>query len=127
MAILAFEGGEIKLDGESHRNYIQGKENSMKISDVKGLEVEQLVSQQTDKVNGAQAQTPAENSSGEVDVIHLSSQSRLMQKASEVVYQTPEVRSEKVSALQESVQGGTYEVDSLKVANRLITEIIQEK
>jgi negative regulator of flagellin synthesis FlgM len=99
----------------------------MKITDVKGLEVEQLVSQQTDKVSGAQGQKPTEKSSGEMDVIHLSPQSRLMQKASEVVYQTPEVRSEKVSALQESVQGGTYEVDTLKVANRLITEIIQEK
>lgn len=99
----------------------------MKITDVKGLEVEQLVSQQTDKVNGVQGEKPAEQASGEMDVIHLSPQSRLMQKASEVVYQTPEVRSEKVSALQESVQDGTYEVDSLKVANRLITEIIQEK
>ncbi len=99
----------------------------MKITDVKGLEVEQLVTQQTDKVNGAQGQRPTEKSSGEVDVIHLSSQSRLMQKASEIVHQTPEVRTEKVSALQESVQDGTYEVDSLKLANRLITDIIQEK
>jgi negative regulator of flagellin synthesis FlgM len=99
----------------------------MKMTDVKGLEVEQLVSQQADKGSGAQGQKPTEQSSGEMDVIHLSPQSRLMQKASEVVYQTPEVRPEKVSALQESVQGGTYEVDSLQVANRLITEIIQEK
>lgn len=99
----------------------------MKITDVQGLEVEQLTTQQTDKVNGAQGQKQVEKSGGEVDVIHLSSQSRLMQKASEVVYQTPEVRPEKVSALQEPVQNGTYEVDSLKVANRLITEIIQEK
>jgi negative regulator of flagellin synthesis FlgM len=99
----------------------------MKITDVRGLEVEQLASQQTDKVNGAQGQKPADQSRGEVDHIHLSPQSRLMQKASEVVYQTPEVRPEKVSALQESVQSGAYEVDSLQVANRLITEIIQEK
>ena len=99
----------------------------MKITDVKGLEVEQLTTQQADKVNGAQGQKPTEKASGEVDLIQLSPQSRLMQKASEVVYQTSEVRPEKVSALQESVQGGTYEVDSLKIANRLITGIIQEK
>lgn len=99
----------------------------MKITDIKSLEVEQLVSQQADKVGGVQGQKPTEKPSGEMDVIHLSPASRLMQKASEVVYNTPEVRPEKVSALQESVQSGTYEVDSLKVANRLIAEIIQEK
>ena len=99
----------------------------MKITDVKGLEVEQLATQQADKVSGAQGQKPSEKSSGEVDLIHLSPQSRLMQKASEVVYQTPEVRQEKVSALQEPVQKGTYEVDSLQVANRMITDTILEK
>ena len=99
----------------------------MKITDVKGLEVEQLVTQQADKVSGAQGQPPTEKSTGELDVIHLSPQSRLMQKASELVYQTPEVRPEKVAALQDSVQDGSYKVDSLKVANRLIAEIIQEK
>ena len=52
---------------------------------------------------------------------------KFMQKASEVVYQTPEVRSEKVAALEESVEQGTYEVDSQKVANSLIKEILLEK
>jgi negative regulator of flagellin synthesis FlgM len=99
----------------------------MKITDIKGLEVDQLSTQQADKVGGTQDQPPPEKSGGEVDVIHLSPQSRLMQKASEVVYQTPEVRPEKVAALQESVQQGTYEVDSQKVANNLISEIILEK
>jgi flagellar biosynthesis anti-sigma factor FlgM len=44
-----------------------------------------------------------------------------------VVYQAPEVRSEKVAAVQDSVDQGTYQVDSQKVANKLITEMIQEK
>ena len=99
----------------------------MKITDIKGLEVEQLSTQQADKVGGSQGQPPPEKSGAEVDVIHLSPQSRLMQKASEVVYQTPEVRPEKVAALQESVKQGTYEVDSQKVANSLIKEILLEK
>jgi flagellar biosynthesis anti-sigma factor FlgM len=99
----------------------------MKITDIKGLEVEQLSTQQADKVGGAQGHPPPEKSGGEVDVIDLSPKSRLMQKVSAVVYQTSEVRPEKVAALQESVQQGTYEVDSQKVANSLIAEIIQEK
>ena len=99
----------------------------MKITDVKGLEVEQLASQQADKVSGGQGQKPTDKSSGEMDVIQLSPQSRVMQKASEVVHQTSEVRAEKVAALQEPVQNGTYEVDSLKVANRMIADVLQEK
>lgn len=115
------------MTGRAEAIKFKVKRAPMKNSDVKSLEVEQLVTQQAEKVSGCQEQEPREKSREEVDVIHLSRQSRLMQKASEVVYQTPEVRPEKVSALQESVQGGTYEVDSLKVANRLIAEIIQEK
>lgn len=99
----------------------------MKITDVKSLEVEQLAAKQADKVGGAQGQPPPEKAGGKEDVIQLSPQSRLMQKASEVVYQAPEVRPEKVAALQDSVQQGAYEVDSQKVANSLIAEIIQEK
>ena len=99
----------------------------MKVAELKGLEVEQLVSQQADKVSGAQGQKPTDKSSGEMDVIHLSPESRVMQKAGEVVQQTSEVRPEKVAALQEPVRNGTYEVDSLKVANRIIAEVLQEK
>ena len=99
----------------------------MKITDVKGLEVEQLGTQQADQVSGAQGQKPTDKSSGEMDVIHLSPESRVMQKAGEVVQQTSEVRPEKVAALQEAVRNGTYEVDSLKVANRIIAEVLQEK
>ena len=99
----------------------------MKITDIKGLEVEQVATKQADKVSQAQGQPQPEKSGGEEDVIHLSPQSRLMQKASDVVYQTPEVRAEKVSALKDPVQQGTYEVDSQKVANSLITEMIKEK
>lgn len=99
----------------------------MKITDVKGLGVEELAAQQTEKVTTSQGQTAPEKTGDEVDVIHLSPQARLMQKAGEVVYQTSEVRPEKVAALHEAVEEGSYEVDSQKVANKMITDIILEK
>jgi negative regulator of flagellin synthesis FlgM len=99
----------------------------MKITDIKGLEVEQVATKQAEKVSGVQGQSSPQKTGGEDDIIHLSPQSRLMQKASEVAYQTLEVRPEKVAALEEPVQQGTYEVDSKKVANSLIATIIQEK
>jgi len=115
------------LDGGKSSDYTQGKESTMKITDVPSLEVEQLATKQAEKVSGAPGQPLPEKSGGETDVIHLSPQARLMQKASEVVYQAPDVRPEKVAALQDSVQRGTYEVDTTKVANKLIADIIQEK
>jgi len=99
----------------------------MKITDIKGLEIEQVATKQAEKVGAVQGQASPEKTGGESDVIQLSPQSRLMQKAGEVAYQTPEVRPEKVAALQDPVQQGTYEVDSKKVANSLITGMIQEK
>jgi negative regulator of flagellin synthesis FlgM len=99
----------------------------MKITDIKGLEIEQVTSKQAEKVGAVQGQTSPEKTGSGHDVIQLSPQSRLMQRASEVAYQTPEVRPEKVAALQDPVQQGTYEVDSKKVANSLITGMIQEK
>jgi negative regulator of flagellin synthesis FlgM len=99
----------------------------MKITDVQGLEVEQLQAKQAEKVGKTQGQQVQEKTGGESDVIHLSPQSRLMAKAGEVVYQAPEVRADKVAAVQDSVAQGTYQVDSRKVANKLIAEMIQEK
>ena len=115
------------LDDGKASDFTRGKENIMKITDIKGLEVEQVATKQAEKVTPTQGQQPAEESGREDDVIQLSPQSRLMQKAGEVVYQTSEVRPEKVAALKDPVQQGSYEVDSQKVANSLITGMIQEK
>lgn len=100
----------------------------MKITDIKGLGVEELAAQQVEKAHAAASgKTAAATGQGATDIIDLSPQARLMHKASEVVYQTPEVRPEKVAALREALQQGTYQVDSQKVANRLIAEILLEK
>lgn len=99
----------------------------MKITDIKGLGVEQLATPQADKVGASQGKTSTPQSAGEMDVIHLSQKSRLMQKASEVVSETPEVRADKVAPLQEAVQQGTYQVETAKVANSLIASMILDK
>jgi negative regulator of flagellin synthesis FlgM len=102
-------------------------EKLMKITDIKGLGVEELTAQQVDRSGAVSGKTSPETTAAATDIIQLSPQARLMHKASEVVYHTPDVRPEKVAALQEAVQQGTYQVDSKKVANRLITEILLEK
>ncbi len=99
----------------------------MKITDIQSLEVEQLTTRQAEQAGRSQGRQEAEKPRGDTDVIHLSHESRLMHKAGEVVYQSPDVRPEKVVALQDAVQQGTYQVDSRKVANKIIAELIQEK
>ncbi len=48
----------------------------------------------------------------------------LLEKARQIVDETAEVRPEKVAAVQEALEEGSYEIDSRQIANILITELI---
>lgn len=99
----------------------------MKITELTGVGIEQIHTGQTKAVEGTRSQAPADPGSGGVDVIHLSPQARLLHKASQIVQETPEVRPERVMALKDSVENGTYSVDTTQVANKLIVEMLTEK
>ncbi len=99
----------------------------MKITDIQGLGIEQLQTGQASGVSSTQDRQSASTAGSGGDVIQLSDQARLMQKASQVIANTSEVRPEKVMALQDAVQKGTYEVDSHKVASSLIANLLQER
>ncbi len=51
----------------------------------------------------------------------------LILRAREVVYQTPEVRPEKVAQVKEAIESGTYEIDSEKVADKIIEELFPKR
>ena len=46
----------------------------------------------------------------------------MIEKAREVVYQTPEVRPEKVARLKEAIEQGVYEIDTEKLADIILKE-----
>ena len=48
----------------------------------------------------------------------------LIDQARQIIEATPEIRPEKVAPLQEAVEQGTYEVDTRKLANALITKLL---
>jgi flagellar biosynthesis anti-sigma factor FlgM len=48
-------------------------------------------------------------------------------KVREIVYQTPEVRPEKVARLKEAIDQGTYEIDSEKLAEILTEELLGKR
>ena len=54
-------------------------------------------------------------------------EARLIKKAREVVYQTPEVRPEKVAPLKEAIEQGAYEIDSEKLADKIIEELLGKR
>ncbi len=56
------------------------------------------------------------------DQVQLSDNAKMMAQAHGVASETPDVRAEKVSALREQVQNGTYQVDNKKVAEGIIKE-----
>jgi negative regulator of flagellin synthesis FlgM len=99
----------------------------MKIHELPGISVEQLQAGKAGGVAPREDKPASEQSAAGPDVIQLSPQAKLMQKAAQAVAETPEVRPEKVLALKDSVEQGTYEVDSKQVANQLITEMLSEK
>ncbi|MCL6620720.1 MAG: flagellar biosynthesis anti-sigma factor FlgM [Syntrophobacterales bacterium] len=99
----------------------------MKITELTGIGIEQIHTGQAKAVEGTRTQKPPDHGSGGVDVLHFSPQARLLNQAAQIVRDTPEVRPEKVLALKDSVEQGTYTVDTTKVANKLIVEMLTEK
>ncbi len=47
--------------------------------------------------------------------------------AREIIYRTPEVRPEKVARLKEAIEQGVYKIDSGKLADRIIAELIRKR
>jgi negative regulator of flagellin synthesis FlgM len=60
------------------------------------------------------------------DRVSLSNASKDMQAAEDAVAATPDVREEKVSAIKQAVENGTYEVDPGKIADKMIGSIVNE-
>ncbi len=54
------------------------------------------------------------------DQLTLTSSARSLQKIEETIAQTPVVNSSKVAAVKQSISSGTYQVDSGRVADKLL-------
>ena len=59
-------------------------------------------------------------------VVDLSKASREVQKARDVIESEPDVRLEKVRAIQEEIESGVYEVDAEKTADKMLGYFINE-
>ncbi len=74
----------------------------------------------------ASAKTEAVNPPAGTDRVELSANSTDVQKIKEVLDATPSVRTEKVQALKEQIERGEYQVDSRKVAEKMLLSLISD-
>ena len=71
-----------------------------------------------EKQNEAGSSKAAVSQSG--DQVTLTSSARSLHKLEEAIAKTPVVNAAKVSAVKQSVSTGTYQVDSARVADKLL-------
>lgn len=101
----------------------------MKISDIhQQPNANQYVNQtnSSNQPDSHQASREVRNQSSSQDKVELSTQSREMQKAFEVLQASPDVRNEKVTTLKKLIQEGRYQVDNEALAGKMIKESLLE-
>ncbi len=95
------------------------------------MKIEQLPIQQTLKAQAGYAADPTRRANSvehptATDHAALSEEARLLSKARQALEETPEIRDDKVTALRQQVQEGTYEVPVEKLASLLVKRLSQE-
>jgi negative regulator of flagellin synthesis FlgM len=106
----AFAPGEISVTDK-----ISGFSTAEPVAPVKGSNSNAVV---TDK-QGEAAETHS-SAAQPGDQVTLTSSARSMQKIEEAIAQTPVVNSSKVAAMKQAISSGTYQVDSGRVADKLL-------
>lgn len=95
------------------------------------MKIEHYPLQQTLKTQAGYAAEPtrrANNSerASSTDHAALSEEARLLSKARQALDESSEVREEKVTAIRQQVQDGTYQVPLEKLANILVKKLSQD-
>jgi len=100
---------------------VRGQETLMEINNT----LQKLVNPYSSKLQGTAQQ--AQNRAGQAetpvpqgDRVSVSPEAKLFATAQSAVAAAPEIRQERVSALKEQVQNGTYEISSRTIASRLL-------
>ncbi len=81
------------------------------------------------KQTQSETQKTAENqqqTSLREDRVELSQTAKDIKKIESVLKTTPDVRTEKVKAIKEQIEAGTYQVDSKKIANAMLADLLKD-
>ena len=83
----------------------------------------QLRAQKLGKQDTASAANQETSKATQSDQVQISGKTREIESLREVISQMPEIRTDKVEALRNSIQDGTYKVNSEGIAGRILEEI----
>ncbi len=98
----------------------------MKITDItQQIKPENKLQAENNRENKKPTQAVTEQKAG-VDTVELSTASREAVKIRSIIEQTPAVRAELVNDIKEKIESGKYQVDSQKVAEKMILNILSE-
>ena len=61
---------------------------------------------------------------GGADKVTISDKAKELEGMKQDIARLPDIRTEKVEAVRQQIEAGTYEVDPVKIAGRMIDEII---
>ncbi len=102
----------------------------MKVKDCQQTVEAALQSKQANAKKEKAAQRTASSEEGSTSSksarVNLSEDSKVAQKASETIRNTPDVRQERIQVLKEKIEAGEYQIDSTKVADKLLRHILSE-
>ncbi len=82
-------------------------------------------SEQISKANEQEGHKGANSIAPKGDSVQLSGDAKMMAEARGVASETSDVRTEKVAALREQVQNGTYKVDNNRIAEGILKEDVE--
>jgi negative regulator of flagellin synthesis FlgM len=97
-------------------NRISGYDNTPSLQPAKG-QSSGVSGVDTAVTNAASSATAAAPSA---DQVTLTGSARTLQKLSEAVDQAPVIDTDKVAAVKQSIQNGTYTIDASSIANKLL-------
>jgi negative regulator of flagellin synthesis FlgM len=94
----------------------------MEIDKNPGIQIDAYVNQVHDKNKADQAADQAKESAAKTDTVIISEAAKEIQEARAQLDEIPDVREDKVAALKEQIQNGTYQENAQETAGKLIRE-----
>lgn len=97
----------------------------MKVKSIGTGKLERIAGSSVSRARGGASS--ARTASPRKDDVALSSEARIFGSANESAQNAPDVREERIQPIREALQAGRYDVTSLKVADRILRQLLMER
>jgi negative regulator of flagellin synthesis FlgM len=94
----------------------------MEITPKDSVNIDSYVNQVQDKDKAEVTSEQPEKQQTKADTVVLSDMAKTVQEAQTQLESIPDVREEKVAALKEQIENGTYEIDADKIADKMLRD-----